>query len=152
MAAAFRFQFLLEQTQEKSGKAARLMAEVKTQWQAALQKQEQLQQFINDYQQRFLAAQAGGLSVSQWRDYQLFLGKLDRAMVQQANDVTLIQQRFETARDQWLELQKQVKALQALADRQAHSDAVRIGKREQKELDEYAAKLMARRTQDDADE
>ena len=89
MAPAFRFQFLLEQAQEKSDKAARLMAEVKAQWQGAEQKLLQLQQFVDDYRQRFGAAQATGLSVGQWRDYQLFMAKLDAAVKQQAGEVEL---------------------------------------------------------------
>lgn len=152
MAPTFRFQFLLEQAQEKSDKAARLMAEVKAQWQGAEQKLQQLQQFVDDYRQRFVAAQATGLSVGQWRDYQLFMAKLDAAVKQQVGEVELAGQRFETAKTHWLDTQKQVKALQALADRQARADQARQSKREQKDLDEYAAKLAYRRAAEQQDE
>lgn len=152
MAQAFRFQFLLEQSQEKSDKAARLMAEIKAQWQAAEQKLQQLQGFVDDYRNRFVAAQSSGLSVSQWRDYQLFMAKLDAALKQQVGEVELFRQRFDEAKARWLDTQREVKAMQALAERQARTELARQAKREQKELDEYASKLAYRKTREQQDE
>ena len=152
MAQAFRFQFLLEQAQEKSDKAARLMAEVKAQWQAAEQKLQQLQSFVDDYRNRFVAAQSGGLSVNQWRDYRLFMAKLDAALKQQSGEVELLRQRFDEAKSRWLDTQREVKAMQALAEREARMEQAKQAKREQKELDEYASKLAYRRTSERQDE
>ena len=152
MAQAFRFQFLLEQAQEKSNKAARLMAEIKAQWQLGEQKLQQLQGFVGDYRNRFVTAQSGGLSVNQWRDYQLFMAKLDTALKQQVGEVELFRQRFDEAKARWLDTQREVKAMQALAERQARTELARQAKREQKELDEYASKLAYRKTREQQDE
>lgn len=151
VAQGFRFQFLLEQAQERGEKAARLMGGAKSSWQAGEQKLEQLKQFVDDYRQRLLSSQQAGVSVNQWRDYQLFMAKLDSAIKQQQADVDLLLQRFEEAKAGWMETQKQVKALQALADRHEKTRQAVMLKREQKELDEYAAKITFRRLQEESD-
>ena len=152
MAYGFRFQFLLEQAQERGEKAARLVGGAKSSWQAGEQKLQQLTQFVDDYRQRLLTSQQAGLSVNQWRDYQLFMLKLDTAIKQQQADVNLLLQRFEEAKAAWMETQKQVKALQALAERHEKTRQAVILKREQKELDEYAAKITFRRLQEESDQ
>jgi flagellar FliJ protein len=148
----FRFQFLLEQAQERGEKSARLMGGAKSSWQAGEQKLQQLTRFVDDYRQRLFASQQAGLSVNQWRDYQLFMLKLDTAVKQQQADVNLLLQRFEEAKAAWMETQKQVKALQALAERHEKARQAVALKREQKELDEYASKMTFRRFQEEPDQ
>jgi flagellar FliJ protein len=148
----FRFQFLLEQAQERGEKSARLMGGAKSSWQAGEQKLQQLTRFVDDYRQRLFASQQAGLSVNQWRDYQLFMLKLDTAIKQQQADVNLLLQRFEEAKAAWMETQKQVKALQALAERHEKARQAVALKREQKELDEYASKMTFRRFQEEPDQ
>lgn len=152
MAHGFRFQFLLEQAQERSEKAARLMAGAKSSWQTGEQKLQQLEQFVGDYRQRLSQVQQSGLSVNQWRDYQLFMLKLDTAINQQRTEVALLSQRFEESKLAWMDTQKQVKALQALAERHEKTRQTVALKREQKELDEYAAKITFRRIQEETDQ
>ncbi len=152
MTQGFRFQFLLEQAQERGEKSARLMGGAKSSWQAGEQKLQQLTRFVDDYRQRLFASQQAGLSVNQWRDYQLFMLKLDTAIKQQQADVNLLLQRFEEAKAAWMETQKQVKALQALAERHEKARQAVALKREQKELDEYASKMTFRRFQEEPDQ
>ncbi|MDQ5889034.1 MAG: hypothetical protein RL210_1941 [Pseudomonadota bacterium] len=152
MTQGFRFQFLLEQAQERGEKSARLMGGAKSSWQAGEQKLQQLTRFVDDYRQRLFASQQAGLSVNQWRDYQLFMLKLDTAVKQQQADVNLLLQRFEEAKAAWMETQKQVKALQALAERHEKARQAVALKREQKELDEYASKMTFRRFQEEPDQ
>lgn len=152
MTQGFRFQFLLEQAQECGEKSARLMGGAKSSWQAGEQKLQQLTRFVDDYRQRLFASQQAGLSVNQWRDYQLFMLKLDTAVKQQQADVNLLLQRFEEAKAAWMETQKQVKALQALAERHEKARQAVALKREQKELDEYASKMTFRRFQEEPDQ
>lgn len=51
-----------------------------------------------------------------------------------------------------METQKQVKALQALAERHEKARQAVALKREQKELDEYASKMTFRRFQEEPDQ
>jgi flagellar FliJ protein len=78
--------------------------------------------------------------------------KLDTAVKQQQADVNLLLQRFEEAKAAWMETQKQVKALQALAERHEKARQAVALKREQKELDEYASKMTFRRFQEEPDQ
>lgn len=137
--AKFRFAFLLQRAEELREEAAKVMQKSQANWLTAQSKLEQVEAFRQEYRNRLTSSQ--GMSVTQWRDYQLFLGKLDVATQQQADEVKRQELRYQTARAQWQECDKKVKAFEALHERHLLAEQKRENRDEQKLLDEFNARI-----------
>ncbi|MDK2123792.1 flagellar export protein FliJ [Parachitinimonas caeni] len=149
MARKFQYAFLLQLAQDRSDDAADVMRAAKARWDLSQQKLAQVQAYRDEYRNRFAASSQLGISVVQWRDFQLFLARLDAAVEAQAGEVQRCAEGFEQARLAWLEQQKQVKAFETLEMRHDQRLLALENKREQKQSDESAGKMYRQvQTQD----
>ncbi len=144
MAKRFPLQTLLDLSQEQLDEAAKRLHALKARWQEAEDKLRQLQGFRAEYQERFRQAGEGGMSVTAWRDYQLFLGKLDHAVEQQQQDVALRMAEWERGKQDWLVERRKLKAYQTLESRHIQRESAKESRREQKVQDESAGHLHRR--------
>ena len=104
--AKFRFAFLLQRAEELREDAATAMQKAQSSWLAARSKLEQVEAFRQEYRHR-LTGSGKGITVAQWRDYQLFLAKLDVAAQQQAEEVARQGLAYQSAPSQSQRLQQQ---------------------------------------------
>ena len=135
--AAFRFEFLLKVSLEEREDAAKTLQVAQSQWLTAQSKQQQIDDYRNEYRQRLTSSGQVGMSVTQWRDYQLFLVKLDTAAQQQAQEVSRLHQLYQQALRAWQECEKKVKGFEALKERHEQDEQRKALIREQKLLDEF---------------
>jgi flagellar FliJ protein len=142
--AKFRFAFLLERSQALREDAASAMQKAQAGWLAARSKLEQVESFRQEYRSR-LTGSDKGITVTQWRDYQLFLGKLDTVARQQAEEVVRQEQAYQRCLAEWQECEKKVKAFEALQERHQQAELKRENRDEQKMLDEFNARIPASR-------
>lgn len=135
--AEFRFEFLLKLAFDEREDAAKVLQTAQGEWLAARTKLEQIESYRSEYRHRLAANGQGGMTVTQWRDYQLFLAKLDVATDQQKHEVARLETRFEQARNAWQECEKKVKGFETLKERHLVGEQRKESVREQKLLDEF---------------
>ena len=139
--AAFRFAFLLQLALDEREDASRLMQAAQAAWLLARSKLEQVDGFRQEYRSRLANSAQTGISIGQWRDFQLFLGKLDAAGEQQNDEVERLSREYDRRKIDWQACEKKVKAFEALRDRHDQSEIRKEGQREQKLLDEFNSRL-----------
>ncbi|SMC20551.1 flagellar FliJ protein [Andreprevotia lacus DSM 23236] len=135
--AAFRFAFLLDLAREAREDAARGMQGAQAAWQVAQGKLEQVNAYRQEYRNRLTQGGQGGMTILQWRDFQLFLAKLDQAADAQGREVVRLQAEYQRLKQVWFECEKKVKAFEALEHRHLTAEELKELKREQNLLDEF---------------
>ena len=145
MAKSFHLQPLINLAEDKSQAAAQELARLKQSWQDAENKLLQLRGFLNEYNQRLLQQSQVGFSISQLRDFQSFILKLELAIRAQAEEVERCYQRWAKGQEEWQAREREVKAYQTL--RQRHDDAERRSEErmDQRLQDEFARNLHRRK-------
>ncbi|KAF0814441.1 Flagellar FliJ protein [Andreprevotia sp. IGB-42] len=135
--AAFRFAFLLDLARESREDAARDMQAAQAAWQSAQGKLEQVNVYRQEYRARLAQGAEGGMTMIQWRDFQLFLAKLDQAADNQSREVQRLHGEYERLKQVWFDCEKKVKAFEALEHRHLTAEQLKELKREQNLLDEF---------------
>jgi flagellar FliJ protein len=142
--AQFRFAFLLELAIGAREDAARLMQASQALWLSAQGKLDQIDQYRVEYRARLLNNGQGGMGISQWRDFQLFLAKLDDVALSQQQEINRLLAVYESQRDAWLECEKKVKAFEALKKRHLSAEMQKELRNEQRMNDEFNTRPRAR--------
>jgi flagellar FliJ protein len=104
------------------------------------QKLELLLQYREDYQARFQSGLQSGISATGYRNFQLFLGKLDDAIAGQQRIVHDAKRRMDSERSAWQASERKRMSYDTLVARARTEEQRRQGKREQKLMDEYATR------------
>lgn len=111
---------------------------LKLKWQTAEEKLRQLDSYREDYREKLLLSTQQGMRVGSLRDFQLFLGKLEVAINQQAEEVKRCKKYWEDGRREWQAKQLKLKAFDTLSQRHLRSEQKREDKVEQREQDELS--------------
>ena len=138
MPRRFPLQPLLDLAQNHTDAAARDLNTLKVKWQDAEEKYRQLTAYREDYRAKLLQTTKLGMQVSSLRDFQLFLGKIEVAIRQQAEEVGQCKKRWEDGRHEWQAKQRKLKAFDTLSQRHLSSERKREDKLEQREQDELS--------------
>ena len=99
-----------------------------------------LQGYREEYASRFQASMASGLTALGYRNYQLFMDKLDLAVASQKNVVDEAKKRVEERRLAWQTGERKRMSYGTLANRAQQDELARNNKRDQKAMDEHAAR------------
>ena len=108
-----------------------------------------LENYRNEYAQRFRTAAESGISPLQWANYQDFLGKLDDAINQQNQIVTESNKRTAEGRQHWLNEKGRVQAFDTLAKKHEANVRYQDEKNEQKKSDEFSVRKYNQSASDD---
>jgi flagellar protein FliJ len=142
--AQFRFAFLLALSIDAREDAARLMQAAQAHWLGAQGKLDQVDQYRVEYRTRLLDSGQGGMSIIQWRDFQLFLAKLDDVALSQQQEIDRLARVYKEHRDAWLEREKKVKAFEALKKRHLLAEVQKELRNEQRINDEFNTRQHSR--------
>ncbi|MCB1941487.1 MAG: flagellar export protein FliJ [Candidatus Accumulibacter sp.] len=145
MPRPFSLQTVLDLMQDRSDEATRALAQLIAAERDARNRLEMLQQYRDEYRERFRQAAQNGLRQSEWRNYHEFLNRLDEAITQQVATVTRQATYTAAGQERWQHQRTRLQAFDALHERHRASEARRELRQEQKAQDEFAA----RRTDDD---
>ncbi len=139
---------LQELAHERVDEATRRLGELISSEHAGEVKLQMLQQYRQEYRDRFMQAAKTGLDPNAWRNYSVFLAKLDDAIA--AQQAILEHSRHATARGQkeWASEHTRAKAFDTLTERQHRQEQHRQNKREQAQSDEHAIKAYTRDLQE----
>ena len=99
-----------------------------------------LEGYREEYAARFQASMASGLTALGYRNYQLFMDKLDLAVASQQNVVNEARKRVEERRLAWQTGERKRMSYGTLANRAQQEEQARNNKRDQKAMDEHAAR------------
>jgi flagellar FliJ protein len=141
MATRFPLQSLLDHSQHRMEAAERLLRLLRQKEVAARKKHEELLGYRTDYQNRLAGTTTSqGMDIQLLRDYHAFLGKLETAIDQQAEEAAQASAKWQKAHEDWFELRRKVKAYETLAERHRHQEMQIEEKRDQRLTDEQAVR------------
>ena len=112
---------------------ARELADAERTLESQLGRLEELKRHRQDYTAR--SREAGSLGSTQWRDYRLFLDRLNHAIVAQERIVTGWRTRCDGVRRQWQQKRRRVESLDRIVERYRRSERLEDERREQRRLD-----------------
>ncbi|RJF98657.1 flagellar export protein FliJ [Noviherbaspirillum saxi] len=105
------------------------------------QKLNLLLQYRDDYEARLKAGMAAGITAMGYRNFQLFLEKLDTAIAGQQQIVDTAKRRIVDERNAWQTSERKRMSYDTLATRMQQVEQRKENKRDQKMMDEYATRL-----------
>ncbi|HEX5126710.1 MAG TPA: flagellar export protein FliJ [Rhodocyclaceae bacterium] len=140
MAKQTPIEMLLELAQGRVDEATKRLGALLTSEHACEVKLDMLIQYRKEYRERFMQAARDGIGPDAWRNYSVFIGKLDDAIVQQQQIVDNSKQLTSQGQKQWVSERNRMKAFDTLSARKLAADHRRLNKDEQRQNDEHAAK------------
>ncbi|WP_136416205.1 MULTISPECIES: flagellar export protein FliJ [Oxalobacteraceae] len=99
-----------------------------------------LLQYREDYESRLKAGMAAGISAAGYRNFQMFLEKLDTAIAGQQQIVNDAKHRIAAERSAWQSCERKRISYDTLATRVHQAEQRKENKRDQKLMDEYATR------------
>ncbi|OWY30922.1 flagellar export protein FliJ [Herbaspirillum robiniae] len=107
----------------------------------AQQKLAILEQYRDDYAARFQDTLTNGLTALSYRNFQLFIEKIDTAIDGQHAVVRSSQQKVAEARSVWQACERKRMSYDTLAARAKEKELQKENKRDQKAMDEHASRI-----------
>lgn len=138
MAKPFHLQPLVDLAQDRSQEAAQALGKLKHVWQEAQHKQTQLQTYLEEYRSRLHLQSQTGLSALQWRDYQVFMHKLELVIQMQGHEIERCRLSWEMGQVAWQACEREVKAYETLRKRHDEAESKLDAKQDQRLQDEFA--------------
>jgi flagellar FliJ protein len=142
MATSSALETLIELATKSSDEAARRLGRAIKAGDDAQQKLTLLMQYRDDYAARFQARMMSGFTASGYRNFQIFLDKLDDAIKGQQQIIQAAQRRVEDERKAWQGCERKRISYDTLATRAMKAQEMKAMKREQKQTDEFAARKL----------
>lgn len=100
-----------------------------------------LQNYRNDYAARFQEDLKVGMSPMDYRNFQLFIEKVDKAIAGQEDILNQMQERVDQARQYWQQCERKRLTYDTLINRAKQAQIKRENKLDQKLMDEYATRM-----------
>lgn len=141
MARPFSLQTVLELMRSRNDEATQRLASLIAAEDDEKRKLALLLQYRDEYTTRFRLAAQNGLGQPEWRNYQDFLDRLDAAIKQQYQSVSLQATHTAAGQAEWQRQRARLKAFDTLSERHRASEARLELRQEQKTQDEFAARM-----------
>lgn len=146
MSRADRLQPVQNLADDAERRAALRVATAERNQREAESKLSDLERYVEDYERQYTERAANGIGVTELRDYQAFLARLNDAIRQQRAIVSRARSESDAERVRWQDAAKRAKALDHVADKWRDEERRVADRREQNEIDERAL-LKAGRTE-----
>lgn len=131
---------LIELASAETDEAAKRLGQAIRACKDTEQKLELLLQYREDYAARFQASLTAGLTAAGYRNFQLFMDKLETAIDGQRQIVQEAQRQMGNQRSAWQASERKRMSYDTLATRAEKQEQQRESKRDQKQTDELAAR------------
>lgn len=145
MTTPFPLKPLLDLSQTRMDDAARRLGELIASEQEGRRKLELLQNYRDEYAERFQEAARNGLTPDAWRNYSAFIGRIDEAIRLQQAQVERSQAQTAAGQQAWVAQRNKVKAFDTLQKRHEQGEAKKAARQEQRQLDEHSANRFRNR-------
>jgi flagellar protein FliJ len=104
-----------------------------------------LLQYRDEYHARFTQTAQSGMPAGNWRNFQAFIDTLDSAIEQQRRLLAAATARVEAAKPEWQNQKRKLGSYEILQARGEAAQALKSARREQRDADEHAAKVLRMR-------
>lgn len=148
MTKSFSLKPLLELSHTRLDDATRRLGELIASENEGCRKLELLQNYRNEYQERFQDAAREGMGPEAWRNFTAFLARIDEAIEVQAQQVDRSRHLTVAGKQMWMNERNRVKAFDTLHTRHIQREAQVLAKQEQHQLDEHSANRHQRKRED----
>ncbi|OLL29270.1 flagellar export protein FliJ [Burkholderia sp. SRS-W-2-2016] len=106
-----------------------------------------LVQYRDEYHARFTESAQSGMPAGNMRNFQAFIDTLDAAIDQQRNLLANANARLEAAKPEWQRQKQKLGSYEVLQARGEAAEAKVIARREQRDADEFAARVLRMRAE-----
>jgi len=124
---------------QKLGRVQRERGEVEKQLQALIT-------YRDEYHTRFTQSARTGMAAGNVRNFQAFIDTLDAAIEQQRRILEQATARVEAAKPEWQRSKQKLGSYEVLQSRHDQVEARKDARREQRDADEHAARVLRMRT------
>jgi len=131
---------LIELATRQSDEAAKRLGSAIRACEDTEQKLSLLLQYRDEYEARLRAGMTAGISASGYRNFQLFLDKLDLAIAGQQQVVQDAKHRMMSERGNWQSCERKRMSFDTLAARAVQAEQRKENRRDQKLMDEFATR------------
>ena len=115
------------------------------QYREAGQKLNLLLNYRQSYQMQLQHAAQNGMDHAEWRNFVIFINKLDAAIAEQRRAVQYAESNRKAGRDEYQACQRKLNAYDTVSQRHQKITALKQKKLEQKVTDEFASNRFARK-------
>ncbi|HEY1609311.1 MAG TPA: flagellar export protein FliJ [Paraburkholderia sp.] len=148
MKSSSPLQTLIGLAQDDVDSAAQRLAKVQRERSEAEKQLESLITYREEYHARFTQSAQNGMSAGNVRNFQAFVDTLDAAIAQQRRIVEQANERVEeVAKPEWRRQKQKLGSYEVLQARQDAAQARVEARREQRDADEHAARILRMREQ-----
>jgi len=128
---------VIDMAERAEREAVKKLGQGQVQLAQAASKLTELEQYRDDYAQRWQLESSQGVTAQWLINYQRFMSQLDTAITQQQRSVSWHQGNLEKLRQQWQQRHARLGGLRKLVERHLQEARKVADKREQKQLDEF---------------
>ena len=136
-----RIQPIIRVAESKEQRAAVELGRAQNQLQEQVKRLQDLQSYQQEYRTRLQETGRNGISISKLQSFRSFLDKLEIALVQQKQAVTMAEELVASRKQQWFASRDKVKIYNNVATKYVNAELRQEEKQEQKDSDERAQRL-----------
>jgi flagellar protein FliJ len=125
---------------QRLGRVQRERGEVEAQLNALIQ-------YRDEYHARFTTTAQSGMPAGNMRNFQAFIDTLDAAIEQQRKLLVAATARVEAAKPEWQRQKQKLGSYEVLEARGVAAEAKQTARREQRDTDEHAARILRMRAE-----
>lgn len=143
---SFRLETVLQLAQKATEQASREVGRLQNHREAADSKLSTLATYRDSYREQLQDSGGNGVDMARLRNHADFIDRLGTAVQQQRATVSALDARLAQTRETWLERQRREQSIGVLKDRFLAVQRIVQNRREQRESDEHAMKLLRMKT------
>ncbi|RDU98334.1 flagellar export protein FliJ [Trinickia dinghuensis] len=145
MAKHFPIKTLIDLAQNDVDAAAKQLGRVQRERADVEAQLDALIRYRDEYHANFSASAQAGMPAGSWRNFQAFIDTLDAAIEQQRRLLVAATSRVEAAKPEWQRQKQKLGSYEVLQARGDAAEARLAARREQRDADEHAAKMLRMR-------
>jgi flagellar FliJ protein len=128
----------VDEAARQLGRAQRERTDVEAQLTALIR-------YRDEYHASFAASAQSGMQAGNWRNFQAFIDTLDAAIDQQRRLLAMATSRVEAVKPEWQRQKQKLGSYEVLQARGEAAEAMVVARREQRDADEHAARILRMR-------
>jgi flagellar FliJ protein len=147
MAKHFPIKTLIGLAQDDVDAAAQRLGRAQRDRNEVAKQLDALVQYRDEYHSRFNASAQAGMPAGNVRNFQAFIDTLDAAIEQQRKLLDTATARVEAAKPDWQRQKQKLGSYEVLQARGEAAEAKTVARREQRDADEHAARILRMRAE-----
>lgn len=147
MSKHFPIKTLIGLAQDDVDAAAQRLGRVQRERSEVEAQLDSLVQYRDEYHRRFTATAQSGMPAGNMRNFQAFIDTLDAAIQQQRGLLATATARVEAAKPDWQRQKQKLGSYEVLKARGDAAEAKQSARREQRDADEHAARILRMRVE-----